>query len=96
MALDYRTPRRRKPICTDKPFARFGEWTVQHFRRGKWLVIARRINQSAAVEWALGWEQGCWRERSANAPTESVWVVGPDGFGYFCYGVPAPRSRKRA
>lgn len=89
MALDYRTPQPRRPICTDKPFAQFGEWTVQHFARGRWLALARRITRSAAIEWAEGYCSGARAlTRGSNLDTEEIWVVGPDSYGYLCLEAP--------
>jgi hypothetical protein len=89
MSLDYRTPCPRKPICTDKPFARFPTWSVQHFARGRWLAIARRVPRSAAIEWAEGYCAGASAALRGAAPTyEEIWVVGPDGNGYLCLEAP--------
>lgn len=89
MAFDYHTVQPRTPICTDKPFAKFGEWTVQHFARGKWLALTRRIPRSAAIEWAEGYCVGALAmTRGTNPEMGEIWVVGPDGHGYLCLEAP--------
>ena len=103
MALDYRTPCPRKPKNTTTKFARFGCWTVQKLSpypstKGKWLANARRVNRTAAIEWAMGHCSGLKvavahldLDRS-TVDYEEVWVVGPDGHGYYCLEAPNLRS----